>query len=398
MVVAAVMILLFLSLTALAIDYGMIKTAKAEAQRAMDGAALAGASAFTEPDPTFNKDSGAKARAKALAVKHTVRRTVIDTTAAHMTVTVDLANSNVTATYSVPPMSLWFGRRFGTSTMGLTATAKAHAENTNTATCVKPVAIPDAFNNQPNISKGKEQEDLNGDKIYNYKDGNSNSTWDEGETEPWSFDNSKGDSYDSTSTGWGTNYRNALGTGVNRRTKDYGRQILVQPISSKDLSTPSWHNVWGKSKPDANSASKVAARILGECETAEVQTTYEAGNGSNTGPVSDAWDELIARDPGATWVDNPDPSTGGTVTGSNQGANWLNQSARVIVVGLYNPSAYAGCPSCNTVQLNNLGRVFLEPHTCKKCPVTGRFLGLVGGGGAGGNPSGSLVKRLVLIK
>ena len=44
MVVAAVMILMFLSMSALAIDYGMVKTAKAEAQRAMDGAALAGAS------------------------------------------------------------------------------------------------------------------------------------------------------------------------------------------------------------------------------------------------------------------------------------------------------------------------------------------------------------------
>jgi hypothetical protein len=393
MVMAAVMILMFLSMAALAIDYGMVKTAKAEAQRAMDGAALAGASVFTEPSPTFNKDSGAKARAKALAVQHTVHRMVVDTTAAHMAVAVDLVNSNVTATYTVPPMSLWFARRFGSSTMSLTATAKAHAENTDFTNCTKPVAIPDAWNNV--TSSG---EDPIADNIWGFQDkpGGSPGVWDEGETEPWLFNGS--DAYDSTTTGWGTDYRNGNGTGMNLRTKDYGRQIFIQSFSHADDAISSFYYSWGNSTSD-NGASKLHDRILAQCEPAQVQHTYAAANGAKTNQVSDAWDQLIDRDPNAVW----DNSTN-TVINSNKGANWLTQSDRVIVVGLFNPSAFSGCPSCNTIQFNNMARVFLDKRPCGnghgncKQPLTGHFLGLVGGGGGGGTPSGSLLKRLVLIK
>ena len=51
----AVTVFLMLGMAAIAIDYGMIKSAKAEAQRAMDAAALAGASAFLINDPLQNK-------------------------------------------------------------------------------------------------------------------------------------------------------------------------------------------------------------------------------------------------------------------------------------------------------------------------------------------------------
>jgi Flp pilus assembly protein TadG len=381
MVVAAVMILMFLSIAALAIDYGMVKTAKAEAQRAMDGAALAGASAFTEPDPNFPKRDSAIARANALAVKHTVHRVVVDTT--RMTVDVDPAAETVIATYSVPPMALWFARRFGSSTMGLTATATAHAENSSLSTCVKPVAIPDAWNNAS--SSG---EDLNGDQIWNYQDkpGGTPGVWDEGEIEPWAFNGS--DSYDSTTTGWGTNFRGS---------SDYGRQIFVQSFGTNDDPMSSFYYSWGKS-PGDNGASKIAQRILGSCETAELQKNYVASNGSKTNQISDAWDELIDRDPNAVWNNSTN-----SVDNSNKGANWLDQSARVIAVGLYNPSAYSGCPSCNNFKFNNMARVFLDKRACPgngSCtqPLTGHFLGLVGGGGPGGTPSGSLVKKLVLIK
>ena len=402
MVVAAVMILMFLSMAALAIDYGMVKSAKAEAQRAMDGAALAGASVFTEPDPAFKKDSGAKARAKEIAVQHTVHRVVIDTTAAHMTVTVDLANSNVTATYTVPPMSLWFARRFGSATMGLTASAKAHAENTNFSNCTKPVALPDAWDNKTSAG-----EDLNGDHIWNFVDqpggGRTAGVWDEGETEPWLYNGT--DTYDSVTTGWGTDFRNSNGTGVDLRTKDYGRQIFIQSFSSKDDAISSYYYSWGNTTAD-NGASKLHDRILAGCEPAEIQHNYAAANGAKTNQVADAWDAVINRDPNATWCATCVNSQGGQgdVLNSNKGSNWLTQSDRVIIVGLFNPAEYSGGPSANNIEFNNMARIFLDKRPCGngngacKQPLTGHFLGLVGGGGPGGNPSGALLKRLVLIK
>jgi hypothetical protein len=395
MVVAAVMILMFLSMAALAIDYGMVKTAKAEAQRAMDGAALAGASVFTEPSPTFPKSDSAKGRAKEVAAQHTVHRVAVDTITAHnlMQVQVDLVAQTVKASYTVPPMSLWFARRFGSPTMGLTATATAHAENTSLSNCTKPIAIPDAWNNATAAG-----EDLNGDHIWNFVDQNGGSpgVWDEGETEPWQYNGS--DTYDSTTTGWGTNYRNSNGTGLDLRTKDYGRQIFIQSFSSKDDAISSFYYSWGNTTAD-NGASKLADRIRAQCEPAEVQHVYAGANGAKTNQVADAWDDVINRDPNAVW----DNSTN-TVVNSNKGANWLTQSDRVIIVGLYNPAEYAGAPSANDIEFNNMARIFLDKRPCGngngncKQPLTGHFLGLLGGGGPGGNPSGVLLKRLVLIK
>ena len=64
LVLMALMVFLALGMSALVIDYGMIKATKAEAQRAMDAAALAGASAFLIADPDADFVGIAEARAR----------------------------------------------------------------------------------------------------------------------------------------------------------------------------------------------------------------------------------------------------------------------------------------------------------------------------------------------
>ena len=392
LVVVAVLILMFLSMAALAIDYGMVKTAKAEAQRAMDAAALAGASAFLEPAPTFNRDSGARARAKEIAVKHSVHLIVVDTSVAHMTVTTDLVARTVTASYTVPPISLWFAQRFGGSTMGLTASATAQASQTGNATCVKPVAIPDIWNNvDPGLA-----EDKNGNHLWDYQDKDGNGKWDDGETEPWKW--TAGDVYDSATTGYGSTFRNSYGTGYQVKVKDYGRQVMLTTFSPKDASVSSMYYSWGETTAVTN-ADSLAARIRGEsCAAASVQTPYKAANGGKIGPLQAAWADLIANDPSAHWDD-----ASNAVVGSSAGANWLDQSKRVIVVGLYDPSKYSSVPSGNDIKFINLAKVWVDerpcggaPGTCKS-PITARFLGFLGGGPSGPN-TGNLVWRLTLIK
>jgi Flp pilus assembly protein TadG len=392
LVVAAVMILMFLSMAALAIDYGMVKTAKAEAQRAMDAAALAGASVFLEPNPAFNRDSGARARAKEIAVKHTVHRVVVDSSPAHMTVTPDLVAKTVRADYTVPPISLWFARRFGSSTMGLTASATAKASQTGNATCVKPVAIPDIWNNvDPGLA-----EDKNGNHLWDYDDEDGNGKWDDGETEPWAW--TAGDVYDSATTGYGSTFRNPYGTGYQVKVKDYGRQIMLTTFSPKDASVSSMYYSWGETTGHTN-ADTLAARIRGEsCVSASVQTPYKAANGGKIGPLQAAWADLIDNDPSAHWDD-----ASNTVVGSSSGTNWLEGSKRVIVVGLYDPSKYSSVPSGNDIQFVNLAKVWVDerpcggaPGTCKS-PITARFLGFLGGGPSGPN-TGNLVWHLTLIK
>jgi len=95
LVMMALMMFLALGMSALAIDYGMIKAAKAEGQRAMDSAALAGASAFLISDPDADIPAIAETRARDFAKKHDVHRTPI--TDPEVVVNVDLPNTTLTA-------------------------------------------------------------------------------------------------------------------------------------------------------------------------------------------------------------------------------------------------------------------------------------------------------------
>ena len=391
LVMMALMMFLALGMSALAIDYGMIKAAKAEGQRAMDSAALAGASAFLISDPDADIPAIAETRARDFAKKHDVHRTPI--TDPEVVVNVDLPNTTLTASYTSGGIPLWFASIFGTNTMSIRATAAAHVEETNVASCVKPVAIPDMWHNMPHLNpkNGKEIEDLVPDHAWGFKDKDGNGQWGETETEPWTYDPSLGDSYTAADDGYGSTARTDL-------VKDYGRQIMLMAISSKDNATPSYYYAWGHQSSD-NSASKLADRIRGQaCEEAETDTPYDyiLTNGTKVGPIGDAWDDLVNMDPYATW-------NGSTVVGSTKGANWLDQSPRVILVGMYNVGLYGGAPSDNVVRFNNIAKVWVEKRSCEgngacKSPVTGRFLGFAGGGSAPGSPVGNLVKHLVLIK
>src|SRR5215218_5635481 len=152
LVMMALMMFLILGMSALVVDYGMIKASKAEAQRAMDAAALAGASAFLVPDPATDYVALAEERAHEFAHKHAVRTLpIID---GEDSVTVDLAERTVKVDWNRSNLPLWFANVFGTQTMGLSASATARASEAGTAKCLKPVALPDMWNNANNVATG----------------------------------------------------------------------------------------------------------------------------------------------------------------------------------------------------------------------------------------------------
>src|SRR5687767_5660132 len=144
LVMMALMLFLALGMSAIVVDYGMIKASKAEAQRAVDAAALAGASAFLIPDPTVDKQAEAEARAREYAKKHAVHRIAIT----DPQITVDLSKPDtITVTYAGPQMPMWFAQTIGVPTMAINASARARAFETSNAACVMPVAIPDLWQN-----------------------------------------------------------------------------------------------------------------------------------------------------------------------------------------------------------------------------------------------------------
>ena len=389
LVLMALMLFLAMGMSALAIDYGMIKSAKAEGQRAMDAAALAGASAFLISDPDADIRAIAEARAREFAKKHDVHRTAI--TDPEVTVVVDTSKNMVTASYISPGIPLWFASIFGTKTMAIRALAAAHAEETGFSSCLKPVGIPDMWDNSKTMSKEDAKPYGNNDKMWDSKDG----TWNAGTVEPWKFDPGI-DSYQPASTGYGTSVRDGLG-GL---TKDYGRQLPLTTFDPADNTVASMYYSWGNTTND-NQADLIAARIRdNDCQLATVNTTYAAANGAKLGQIANAWDDVIARDKDAYWDSNTE-----TVHPSTTYPNWLDNSPRVIVVGLYDPTKHGLKSQDNQIEFVNLAKIWLEKRAacggkgngnCKP-PLTGRFLGYVGGG-ASGPKTGSLVKRLVLIK
>ena len=259
LVMMALMMFLILGMSALVVDYGMIKATKAEAQRAMDAAALAGASAFLIPDPATDYVAVATERAHEFAHKHAVRTLAI--TEGEDAVTVDLAEKTVKVEWYRSNLPLWFANVFGSPTMGLRASATARASQAGLAKCLKPVALPDMWNNVNNVTSGKGNttttEDVNGNHVWDYVDANSNGVLDPGEMEPWTFN--AGDIYDPTTNGYGTTYRNPYGTGYTNKTADYGRQVLVQAFDPKDAAVESYFRTWAENENTRGTDSMAAA-------------------------------------------------------------------------------------------------------------------------------------------
>src|SRR5215203_3539542 len=105
LVMMALMLFLILGMSALVVDYGMIRASKAEAQRATDAAALAGASAFLIPDPETDYQAVATERAHEFAHKHTVRTLpIVD---GEDSVTVDTLQKTVKVDWYRSNLPLW---------------------------------------------------------------------------------------------------------------------------------------------------------------------------------------------------------------------------------------------------------------------------------------------------
>jgi hypothetical protein len=411
----SLMLFLALGMGALAVDYGMIKASKAEAQRAVDAAALSGASAFLIPDPLIDKVAEAEVRARDYAKKHAVHRIAVT----DPQIAVDLTRPDtITVTYTGPQMPLWFANAIGIPTMGIFASATARAYETSNASCVMPVALPDLWQNNDIVGDDDPEELGTPDGIWSYLDGviEENGWMDPGtgnkvERELWEFDLGV-DVYDADNDGqgdwgYGTVARNGLGGSdpFLSKTNDYGRQIMLMNLSPKDGTVSSNYYAWGYTSNDANSGDVLRDKISDpSCEIATVGTEYPAaaGNGATAGTISPAWDTRIGYDQNATWDDVNNEVDGSQYPDRDH--DGLPDSPRVVIVALYNPEEEMTGPSDNTLQFNNFAKIWVDerPPGCSgagcKNAITGRFLGFVGGRGGGGGSTGSLIKTIQLIK
>ncbi len=228
-VLAALSMAALLGLFALSIDLGALFNARSEAQRAADAAALAGASAFLD----YQQEQARRVatdRAVEYAITNEIRNQTIDSE--EVSVWVNLDSATVRAAIRRNGLEAWFAKLVGIETVDIGAEATAWAGAAGAASCVKPFAVPDLWEERT--------DDTNGNRV-----------WDEGES--WDYDPGSGDRYDgytgfgggANETGYGSDWRDGrLDDDGRRYDGDYGRQITLKVTNPRDAFVSSFFFPW----------------------------------------------------------------------------------------------------------------------------------------------------------
>lgn len=366
-VLIAVTMTALLSVLALAIDLGMLFTARGEAQRVADSAALAGAGSFIEAP-------GNETRARDVAVDYGARNDVRNQAVELLPedVEIDLANRRVTVTVrrtgdrggAIPT---WFARVFGVDEVDVAARATAEAVPAGAATCLKPFTVPDMWS------------DDDGDGVY-----------DDGEL------------YDPTTTGYGSDYRdgapsdNGVDPAGTTYDDDYGRPTILKEGTPQEAMVASWYYPWDV--PQVDGQPTVGADRyrwnISNCNTSVISLgeQYMVETGNMRGPTKQGIQGLVDADPGAQWDVNADSVVGSAYQ------PW-KASPRVIDIPLFDPTEPVD-PGKKPIEFNNITSFFVEGMQGND--VVGRFMfasGLgVGSDGTGGETVGPELMFVRLVE
>jgi putative Flp pilus-assembly TadE/G-like protein len=419
-VMVAVSLFMMMALAAFAVDLAFLRDSKAEAQRAADAIALAGASAFRDlPWNDATTSAIARDRAYEIARKNEVRRNLLDTRDSTWVLNSYAwgkvyVSKSLEVTLNVIPDSqkvrVWV-RRQGIRTFfakllarpfgHVQAMATAWATNSGvTVNCLKPFVLPDRW-----YESDKVTQDVNGN---NYMEPQVTSPGKTVTGESWKYQPAAigGQDYyvpfDPTvspppgqmQTGYGSGiYSTVLGG-------DIGMPMFLKPQTGGG-NDPSGGERMGNAfwlldgNPDLNTRDEIKS----ECMNASIGDTPKFATGSQTGQVggpSGGVTYLVNQDPGAKF----NPATG-QIDGSNY-QDWT-KSPRVILIGLVDPK-YWMANSRNDkpdpgATFTNFARMFLVGSDKKGPPdnVQAIFLGMAPGGDPGPTAH-TLVKVLQLIQ
>jgi len=311
----------FLAATTLAIDVGMFMNARTQAQNSADAGALAGVTALYFNDWN-NRSAGGPAVSSAIdAAKHNqviFKSPVVDPSDVTFPLSPEGLSNRVAVNVfrtsarndgagnssAVPTL---MGKLFGVNTVDITATATAEATPANGMTCVKPFMIPDK--------------------------------WEERQTPPWdstdtfeAFDN-KGNLLPDRD--WYVPARNCptckdnpayTGYSVN---KDKGTRLILRAGTGGNI-RPSFYYSW---KMPGEIGGDFYRENIANCNQSIVQWNDPMIQepGDKMGPTIQGVQDLIDKDPTATW------DTGCKCVKST----YQGQSPRVFPIPLYDPMYYA---------------------------------------------------------
>jgi Flp pilus assembly protein TadG len=298
----------FFAASMLAIDVGMLMTARSQAQNSADAGALAGATALFYNNWDDRTPTGPAVRNAISAAKgNKVIGADVDVLSSDIEFPNDPTGqpNRVKATVYRDssrgnPVSTLIAQYFGISTVNVTATATAEASPADSMTCVLPFTIPDRW-----IEKQTPPFDPDdGFDLYASKNKPlANPDIYIGPADPATY------------------------TGYNAE-RDKGTIVRLKADNTTKVA-PSFYYPYAV--PGSTGASDYRWNI-GHCNTTVMQfgQTYDSEPGNMVGPTAQGMDDLIALDPDAHWD-----------TTTNRVISNMQPSPRVRAIPLFDPAYYA---------------------------------------------------------
>ncbi len=317
LVLASAGLIGLLAATTLGIDVGMMMEARSQVQNAADAGALAGATSLVFNSFTDRSSSGpAVTSAISTAQSNAVMGQAPSVLSTDVTFPLDPAGNadrvavqafrTTERSNAIPTL---FGSIFGVPTASVGASATAEASPANAETCVKPFMIPDKWIENSD-SKGNPDGPWTVDSTFDIVDNKGNPL-------------PNPDVYIPIDQPGYTGYS----------SKDYGLLLVIRAGTGNNI-YPTMYYSW--SMPSNTGADDYRGNISGCNQTAIPLTTnppyyMTQEPGDMTGPTQQGIDDLIARDPGATF---------------NQSCFCVENSAygvspRITPLPLYDPYYYA---------------------------------------------------------
>jgi hypothetical protein len=389
----AVCLVCLLGMAALAIDLAAGYAWRAEAQKIADSSALAGGSAFLDfadaQAVPFAYD-----RAYEYALQHTIKGEDVDS--AELTIEVILAERKVRVTVRREGLPTWFGRVLGFDDIAVEAIAAAQAVAAGAARCLKPIALPDMW------------DDVD-------QDTDSDNVWDTGEE--WELGSDPNDRYQRWDGPGDPDGTMATGYGSDHRTDmpgDFGRSIALKasdPQAETNFEPGiffPWRLPIDPNMEDCDQGGGGAndqggatfRKNLCSCNTSRIELgqPYDVEPGNMIGPTYQGIDELIDEDPDVYWEPTNGPNGGPARPDPNSPTGWTDVGTgtpRVVKIALFDPSQITAS-GMQSIVFNNFALMFLEDQANPQAPVVARFMYYATG--EDGPGEGSLVRYLRLVE
>lgn len=403
-VVIAVSLVAMVSVVALAVDLGMLLTARSEAQRAADASAHAGATEFWLTRDADAATAPALAQALTFAGTNTIRNASVrtgtlgtgtwdgavlrqDFEEGFIEVFPDEMKVRTTILRSGVPT--WFARVFGVDEVDVGATAAAAVRFAGSATCVKPFAVPDAW------------DDRNGNFLVGNQPANDPATGEYYKRFEWNSDYPP-------ATGYGSAFRDDEDPAIQG---DWGRRMRLRAGNQSTAPGPSMYFSWElpedpnmpKTCPGGTGGQSTFQLNICSCNTNRILLgqPYETLTGAAMGWVKNGMEDLIKQDPYAAW----DPVLQQVVRSDPKFGHWTN-SPRVITVTLFDPRILLTDGDFKSgkqgIEFNNFASFFIEPLSGggQNDDIQGVLLPLARGMGTAGpgETAGSLVRILQIVE